>query len=171
MSLVKAVKRPVPLEYSYRDEEALHETILDLIKRNKAPIYVVNFTQRDCAEQAQNFTSLDLAFTEEKKAIAEELKGVRFDSPYGKDVQRYLRHGIGLHHAGLLPRYRLLAERLAQAGRLKLIIGTDTLGVGINVPIRTVLFTAAVQVRRPQDAHPECARLPADRRARGPQGL
>jgi superfamily II RNA helicase len=141
VSLVQAVQRPVPLDYSYRDEEAIHETILDLIKRNKAPVYVVNFTQKACAELAQSLTSLDFAFPEEKKAIAEELKGVRFDSPYGKDVQRYLRHGIGLHHAGLLPRYRLLAERLAQAGRLKLIIGTDTLGVGINVPIRTVLFS------------------------------
>ena len=140
VSLVQAVKRPVPLDYTYR-EDALHETILDLLQRGKAPVYVVNFTQKACAELAQSLTSFDFSTPEEKKAIAEELKGVRFDSPYGKDVQRYLRHGIALHHAGLLPRYRLLAERLAQAGRLKLIIGTDTLGVGINVPIRTVLFS------------------------------
>ena len=43
-----------------------------------------------------------------------------------------------MHHAGMLPRYRRLVEQLAQAGLLKVICGTDTLGVGINVPIRTV---------------------------------
>ncbi|MCA9525790.1 MAG: DUF3516 domain-containing protein, partial [Myxococcales bacterium] len=140
VSLVQAVQRPVPLAFEYR-EDPLHETLQDLFKHRRAPVYVVNFTQKACAELAQSLTSLDFCTSEEKKAIADDLKGERFDSPYGKDVARYIRHGMGLHHAGLLPRYRLLVERLAQAGRLKLIIGTDTLGVGINVPIRTVLFT------------------------------
>ncbi|MEZ4463089.1 MAG: DUF3516 domain-containing protein [bacterium] len=140
VSLVQAVQRPVPLAFEYR-EDPLHETLQDLFKHRRAPVYVVNFTQKACAELAQSLTSLDFCSSEEKKAIADDLKGERFDSPYGKDVARYIRHGMGLHHAGLLPRYRLLVERLAQAGRLKLIIGTDTLGVGINVPIRTVLFT------------------------------
>ena len=53
-----------------------------------------------------------------------------------------MRHGIGVHHAGMLPRYRRLVETLAQAGLLKVVCGTDTLGVGINVPIRTVLLTS-----------------------------
>lgn len=48
---------------------------------------------------------------------------------------------MGLHHAGLLPKYRVLVEQLARKGLLKVICGTDTLGVGINVPLRTVLFT------------------------------
>jgi hypothetical protein len=69
------------------------------------------------------------------------VKGFRFTSPFGPTMRRYVLHGVGLHHAGLLPRYRLLVERLAQQGLLKVICGTDTLGVGINVPIRTVLFT------------------------------
>ena len=78
---------------------------------------------------------------EEKAAVREEVGGFRFDTPIGKDLKRFIGHGIGLHHAGMLPRYRLLVEKLAQAGLLKLICGTDTLGVGVNVPIRTVLFT------------------------------
>ena len=77
----------------------------------------------------------------EKAAIAEAIVGVPFTSPYGKEVKKCLRHGIGLHHAGLLPSYRVLVEQLAQRGLLKIICGTDTLGVGINVPIRTVLLT------------------------------
>ncbi|MEO0813638.1 MAG: DUF3516 domain-containing protein, partial [Myxococcota bacterium] len=137
---VASVERPVPLEFEYV-ETPLHETISELVREAKAPIYLVNFTQREAAEQVQNLTSLDVTPKETKKRIQEELKGFRFDSPYGKDVQRYVRHGLGLHHAGLLPKYRRLVEQLAQAGLLKIVSGTDTLGVGINIPIRTVLFT------------------------------
>src|SRR6185436_12986877 len=100
-----------------------------------------NFTQRAAAEEAQNLMSTDYCTREQKKAIHEALVGARFDSPYGKEVQRFVRHGVGLHHAGLLPKYRLLVEKLAQKGHLKIICGTDTLGVGVNIPIRTVLFT------------------------------
>ena len=102
---------------------------------------MVHFTQRDAAEQAQGLTSGQITNKEEKRALAEAIGGFRFDSPYGKDIQRFLKFGIGLHHAGLLPKYRLLVEQLAQRGLLKVICGTDTLGVGVNVPIRTVLFT------------------------------
>ena len=137
---IRSVERPVPLDFSYV-ETPLHETVKKLIAQNKAPIYLVNFTQRAAAEQAQNLMSVDFSTKEEKEAIRDALAGVKFDSPYGKELQRFLRHGVGLHHAGLLPRYRLLVERIAQQGLLKVVSGTDTLGVGINIPLRTVLFT------------------------------
>jgi superfamily II RNA helicase len=137
---VRSAVRPVPLDFAYA-ETPLHETILKLVGADKAPVYVVNFTQRACAEEAQNLMSTDYSTKDEKRAITEALHGMRFDSPYGKDVQRFVKHGIGIHHAGLLPKYRRLVERLAQKGMLKVICGTDTLGVGVNVPIRTVLFT------------------------------
>lgn len=139
-SVVQSSERPVPLDYEYR-LTALHETLLELMQQGRKPVYIVNFTQRACAEEAQNLMSTDYCDKAEKQTINLALRGVRFDSPYGKDMQRYLRHGIGLHHAGLLPKYRLLVEKLAQKGLLKIIVGTDTLGVGVNVPIRTVLFT------------------------------
>ncbi|HEY4116889.1 MAG TPA: DUF3516 domain-containing protein [Byssovorax sp.] len=139
-AVVTSEERPVPLDFEYR-ETPLHETILDLVAKEKVPVYVVNFTQRAAAEEAQNLMSHDVSTREQKKAIDAELLGFRFDSPYGKEVSRFVRHGIGLHHAGLLPKYRLLVERLAQKGLLKVISGTDTLGVGVNIPIRTVLFT------------------------------
>jgi superfamily II RNA helicase len=137
---VRSAVRPVPLEFEYR-ETPLHETIEDLVSAGKAPVYLVNFTQRAAAEQAQNLMSATFSSKEEKEAIRRALDGVRFPSAYGKDFQRYLRHGVGLHHAGLLPRYRRLVERLAQDGLLKVVSGTDTLGVGVNIPIRTVLLT------------------------------
>ncbi len=136
---VHSLERPVPLEFEYR-EKPLPETLEDLLRRGLAPVYVVHFTQRECVEQAQGLTSANLADRERRRRLAEALAGVRFDSPFGRDVQRFLRHGVGVHHAGLLPRYRLLVERLAARGLLPVICGTDTLGVGVNIPIRTVVF-------------------------------
>lgn len=139
-TVIKGSERPVPLEFYYK-EEALQNTLVNLVNNNKAPVYLVNFTQRECAENAQSLMSSDFSSKEEKQLIAAELKGKKFNSPYGKELQKILRHGIGIHHAGLLPKYRLIVEKLAQKGLLKVICGTDTLGVGVNVPIRTVLFT------------------------------
>lgn len=137
---VRSSDRPVPLSFDWR-ESPIQETIDRLVSRDKAPIYVVRFTQRACSELAQSLTSINVATREEKAAIKQELGDFRFDSPYGRDMRRFVTAGIGLHHAGLLPKYRLLVERLAQRGLLKVIVGTDTLGVGINVPIRSVLFS------------------------------
>lgn len=137
---VTSVERPVPLDFEYK-ETPLTETLEQLIGANKAPVYLVHFTQREAAEQAQALTSINFTSKEVKERIAVALRDARFDTPFGKEVNKLLRHGIGLHHAGLLPRYRLLVEQLAQQGLLKVICGTDTLGVGVNIPIRTVLFT------------------------------
>ena len=137
---VRGTVRPVPLDYEYR-ETPLHETIAELVRGGRAPVYLVNFTQRSAAEEAQNLTSVELCTKEEKEAIKRALHDVPFTTPFGKELQKFLRHGVGLHHAGLLPRYRLLVERLAQSGLLKVVSGTDTLGVGVNIPLRTVLFT------------------------------
>ena len=137
---VESKDRPVPLEYAY-SELALAQTLESLAADGKSPVYVVHFTQLEAAQSAQDFTSINVCGREEKNAIASALEGFKFTSPYGPEIRKWLKHGIGLHHAGLLPKYRVLIEQLAQKGLLKVICGTDTLGVGINVPIRTVLFT------------------------------
>jgi superfamily II RNA helicase len=137
---VKSVTRPVPLEYAY-SEMSLAPTLERLVSEGKAPVYVVHFTQLEAAQSAQDFTSLNVCTRDEKQALARAVEEFRFSSPYGPSIRTWLKQGIGLHHAGLLPKYRVLVEQLAQRGLLKIICGTDTLGVGINVPIRTVLFT------------------------------
>ena len=130
----------MPLEYAYSEIPLAH-TLEKLVDERKTPAYVVHFTQADAASSAQDFTSLKICTREEKAEIASLIADFEFTSPYGSEIRKWLRHGIGLHHAGLLPKYRVLAEQLAQRGLLKVICGTDTLGAGINVPIRTVLFT------------------------------
>lgn len=132
--------RPVPLDFEFVFTP-VHETIERLMKENKAPIYVVHFTQRDAVERAQALTSMSLIDKETKEKIAEEIGDFRFTTTFGHTLSKLLRRGIGVHHAGMLPKYRRLVERISQTGLLKVICGTDTLGVGINVPIRTVLFT------------------------------
>jgi hypothetical protein len=133
-------ERPVPLDYEWR-ETPLHETVEDLLAQGRAPIYVVSFTQREAAEVASALTSAKVATREQRERIAPALAGTRLDTPFGKEMKRTLGQGVGLHHAGLLPKYRLLVEQLAQQGLLRVVSGTDTLGVGVNIPIRTVLFT------------------------------
>ncbi|MDJ0761721.1 MAG: DUF3516 domain-containing protein [Myxococcota bacterium] len=139
VAAVSGGDRPVPLEFEYR-ETPIQETIQDLLDADEAPIYLANFTQRGAAEQAQHLLSVNVSTKEEKKALSRELAGIGFDTPYGKEISRFLRAGIGVHHAGLLPKYRLLVEKLSQAGLLKVVSGTDSLGVGVNIPIRTVVF-------------------------------
>ena len=140
-AVVRSAERPVPLVYSYVITP-LHETLEELLATRQAPVYIVHFTQAAAIEQAQALMSINVCTRPEKDAIAELIGNFRFTAGFGKTLSRLVRHGIGVHHAGMLPRYRRLVETLAQAGLLKVICGTDTLGVGINVPIRTVLFTA-----------------------------
>jgi superfamily II RNA helicase len=140
-TVVSGAERPVPLYFSYV-VTPMHETLEELLATHGAPVYVVHFTQAAAVERAQALMSINVCTREEKDRIAELIGGFRFTAGFGPTLSRLVRHGIGVHHAGMLPKYRRLVELLAQAGLLKVICGTDTLGVGINVPIRTVLFTA-----------------------------
>ena len=129
--LVKSEERPVPLEFSY-STISLEDQVDELVSSGKAPIYLVHFTQLSCARTAQNLMSRNFCSKEEKAAISKVLENADFKSPYGKEVKKLLRHGLGIHHAGLLPKYRVLVEKLAQRGLMKVICGTDTLGVALK---------------------------------------
>ncbi|GAA2896918.1 DEAD/DEAH box helicase [Microbacterium esteraromaticum] len=138
---VTGVERPVPLHFYY-ETTPIHETIDELLSTGQAPVYIVHFSQAAAMERAQALASAKVATREQRDEIAELIGDFRFTTAFGKTLSRLLRLGIGVHHAGMLPKYRRLVEQLAQRGMLRVICGTDTLGVGINVPIRTVLLTA-----------------------------
>jgi hypothetical protein len=120
----------------------LAETVVEAVEQGLSPVYVVNTSQADAIERAQALTSLPLTTRPKREAIALAMTGVRLTTGFGQTLGRLLRNGIGVHHAGMLPRYRRLVERLAAEGLLPVISGTDTLGVGINIPIRTVVLSA-----------------------------
>ncbi|WP_448811116.1 DEAD/DEAH box helicase [Agromyces bauzanensis] len=138
---VTGVDRPVPLHFSYA-KTPVQETVEELIETRQAPVYIVHFSQAQAMERAQALSSIRVVTREQRDEIAEAIGGFRFTTAFGKTLSRLVRAGIGVHHAGMLPRYRRLVETLAQRGLLRVICGTDTLGVGINVPIRSVLITA-----------------------------
>lgn len=133
--------RPVPLAYEYVDT-ALEGTVELALRRDEAPLYIVHFSQDAALATAQSLANFGIATKEQREAVKEAAKGTRFTTAFGKILKRLISNGVGVHHAGMLPRYRLLVERLAQQGLLPVICGTDTLGVGINVPIHTVVLTA-----------------------------
>jgi superfamily II RNA helicase len=143
-AVVAGGERPVPLEFEYVTTP-IHQTVEVLLNQGKAPVYIVHPTQAGALERAQALMSLNVCTREEKRAIAEQIGGFRFTAGFGRTLSRLVRHGIGVHHAGMLPRYRRLVEQLTRAGLLKVVCGTDTLGVGINVPIRSVLITSLVK--------------------------
>ncbi len=140
-SLVTDAERPVPLTYEYVTTP-LEATVELALRNGDAPIYIVHFAQDAALNTAQSLASYGVATKEQREAVKQACKGTRFTTAFGKTLQRLLSCGVGVHHAGMLPRYRLLVEKLAQQGLLPVICGTDTLGVGINVPIHTVLLTA-----------------------------
>lgn len=140
-AIVTSAQRPVPLEFRY-ETKTVHETVESLREAGETPAYIVHFAQAQAVETAQALASLNLVSREERERIAEHLGAFRFSAGFGQTLSRLVRGGIGVHHAGMLPKYRRLVETLAQKGLLSVICGTDTLGVGINVPIRTVVLTA-----------------------------
>jgi superfamily II RNA helicase len=140
-AMITSAERPVPLHYEWVTTP-VHETVEERLATHQAPMYVVHFSRAAAIERAQALNSLRVCTREEKDQIADLIGNFRFAAGFGKVLSRLVRNGIGVHHAGMLPKYRRLVELLAQAGLLKIICGTDTLGVGINVPIRTVLFTS-----------------------------
>ena len=130
----------MPLHFEYRSTP-LHETIESLLAADQAPLYVVHFTQAQALAGAQALTSAQVTTRTQREAIAAALEGFRFAPGFGRTLTRLLHHGIGVHHGGMLPKYRRLVERLTQAGLLRVIVGTDTLGVGVNLPLRTVVLS------------------------------
>lgn len=140
VDLVTDAPRPVPLSYDYTFE-TLEATVELGLRAGEAPMYIVHFSQDEALKNARALASYGVSDKAQREEIKQAMKGTKFTTPFGKILQRLLAAGVGVHHAGMLPRYRLLVERLAQQGLLPVICGTDTLGVGINVPIHTVVLT------------------------------
>ncbi|WP_422114856.1 DEAD/DEAH box helicase [Brachybacterium sp. UNK5269] len=140
VTVIDGAPRPVPLDFRW-SLEPLSETIATILQDRDAPVYIVHFTQKDALDQAQALLGQKILGPDEKAQIREIIGDFRFSKGFGQTLSKLVREGIGVHHAGMLPKYRRLVEKLAQSGLLKIICGTDTLGVGINVPIRTVLLT------------------------------
>ncbi|SHE25542.1 dead/deah box helicase [Actinomyces glycerinitolerans] len=152
VAVVDDAVRPVPLEWEYAIEP-IGDLLQRLVGQDKAPVYLVHFSQKEAVERASALLSVDLGVKKRKEELAAAIGDFRFGPGFGRTLSRLLRSGIGVHHAGMLPRYRRLVERLARTGLLSVICGTDTLGVGINVPIRSVVLTSLVKFDGAKERH------------------
>ena len=152
VAVVDDAVRPVPLEMEYA-VEPIGELLQRLVQQGRAPVYVVHFSQKEAIERATSLLSVDLGTRARKAELTAAIGGFRFGGGFGATLSRLLRGGVGVHHAGMLPRYRRLVERLARLGLLSVICGTDTLGVGINVPIRSVVLTSLVKFDGTKERH------------------
>ncbi|EPD29329.1 DEAD/DEAH box helicase [Gleimia europaea] len=151
-AVIDNAKRPVPLEMAY-SKLPLADSVTDLIESGKYPIYIVHFGQKAAVQTAHSLASANIISKRHAERIKEAISGFRFGKGFGQILRGLLVKGVGVHHAGMLPRYRRLVERLTQQGVLAAICGTDTLGVGINVPITTVLLTSLVKFDGRRERH------------------
>ncbi len=141
VSEVTSVDRPTPLYHRWR-MMSVADSVLEAVRDGLSPVYVVHANQAAAIERAQGLVSTNVTTRAQREAIAAAMTGIKMGRGFGETLDRLIRNGVGVHHAGMLPRYRRLVERLAAEGLLPVICGTDTLGVGVNIPIRTVLMTA-----------------------------
>ncbi|MGD0943752.1 MAG: DEAD/DEAH box helicase, partial [Acidimicrobiales bacterium] len=107
VAVVRSATRPVPLRFEYR-RTPLNETIESLLAADQAPLYVVHFTQAQVLTHAQALTSAQVTTRADREALAAALAGFRFAPGFGRTLARLLHHGIGVHHGGMLPKYRRL---------------------------------------------------------------
>jgi hypothetical protein len=142
MELVDSRERKVPLVHEYR-EEMMIDTVRELAHKGDVPAIVFVFGREQCFEVARLLKSCRRFTTDEEKAKVEALcDEALLPSGCAKELRPLLTHGIGIHHAGILPRYKQLVEQLALERLIKFVVSTETIAAGINLPARTVVFPA-----------------------------
>jgi hypothetical protein len=140
MQLVESRDRRVPLYHEYR-EAYLVEVVRELAAGGDVPAIVFVFGREACFETARLLKSCR-RFTspEEKEEIERRYKEVLLDGGLADELAALLGHGIGVHHAGILPRYKQLVEQLALERLIKFVVSTETISAGINLPAKRVVF-------------------------------
>jgi superfamily II RNA helicase len=140
MGLVAGTERKVPLYHEYR-ENYLIEVVRSLHENGETPAIVFGFGREQCFERARLLKSCP-RFTsdEERQRIAELVDSVLLPGGGAKELKPLLLHGIGIHHAGILPRYKQMVEKLALERLVKFVVSTETISAGINLPAKRVIF-------------------------------
>ncbi|HLU67207.1 MAG TPA: DEAD/DEAH box helicase [Kofleriaceae bacterium] len=140
MHLVESRERRVPLYHEYR-EAYLVEVVRELAAAGDVPAILFVFGREQCFETARLLKSCRRFTSDEEKAIIEKRCGeVLLDGGAADELRALFTHGIGVHHAGVLPRYKALVEELALERLIKFVVSTETISAGINLPAKRVVF-------------------------------
>src|SRR5438552_4583227 len=149
LDLVEGTERKVPLDYRWVPDMLLGEQLVEMARGDAAtrttPALVFCFNRDECWSVAEQLKGLDLMSSTQKSALNKEVDRFEWPQGVGPKLKQMLRRGVGVHHAGLLPKYRRAVEELFAIKLLSVALCTETLASGINLPARSVVVTSLVK--------------------------
>jgi hypothetical protein len=149
LTLVESLDRKVPLHFHWIGDEILPDFLERVAggadEQRRTPALVFCFDRAVCWDTAEVLKGKDLFGTGQRDALLKRLDDFDFSVGSGNKLRTFLTRGVGIHHAGLLPRYRRVVETLFQEKLLPICVCTETLAAGINLPARSVVLTTLVK--------------------------
>lgn len=145
VELVESRDRKVPLVYHWVPDKLLNEALVDLAAERKTPALVFCFNRDSCWSTAEQLKGLDLLPGIDKTALHDALNELDWTQGVGPKLKQMLHRGVGVHHAGVLPKYKRVVEQLFEKKLLSVCVCTETLAAGINLPARSVVLTSLVK--------------------------
>jgi superfamily II DNA/RNA helicase len=149
LELVEGKERKVPLTYVWVPDQFLTEQVVLMAKGDgatrKMPALLFCFNRDECWSVAEQLKGLPLVPESAKPALHDEVNKLDWTQGVGPKMKQMLHRGVGVHHAGLLPKYRRVVEELFNRKLLAVVICTETLASGINLPARSVILASLVK--------------------------
>ena len=149
LDLVQSSDRKVPLSYHWVGDELLSDQLVRMCQgdedKRHTPALVFCFDREKCWDVADQLRGRDMLGGGQQKELAARLDGYDLSHGAGAKLRRLLMRGVGVHHAGLLPRYRRVVETLFQDKLLSVCVCTETLAAGMNLPARSVVLTSLLK--------------------------
>jgi superfamily II DNA/RNA helicase len=149
VTLVEGTERKVPLHFHWVGDELLADFLEQIARgqetQRRTPALVFCFDREVCWATAEVLRGKDLFAEGQRQPLLDRLEDFDFSIGSGNKLRTMLARGIGIHHAGLLPRYRRVVETLFQEKLLPYCVCTETLAAGLNLPARSVLLTTLVK--------------------------
>jgi superfamily II DNA/RNA helicase len=149
LTLVESKERKVPLSYVWVPDQLLNEQLVLMAKgeggQRLTPALVFCFNRDECWSVAEQLKGLPLISDAARSQLHAEIHKLDWTQGVGPKMKQMLHRGVGVHHAGLLPKYRRVVEDLFERKLLAVAICTETLAAGINLPARSVVVTSLVK--------------------------
>ena len=149
LELVESRERKVPLTYEWVQDSLLNEHLVEMAKGDPAtrrtPALVFCFNRDECWSIAEQLKGLILLGGDQKAPLHAAIGALDWSQGVGPKMKQMLHRGVGVHHAGMLPKYRRMVEDLFQKKLLGVVVCTETLAAGINLPARSVVLSSLVK--------------------------
>ncbi|MFH5806486.1 DEAD/DEAH box helicase [Alienimonas sp. DA493] len=152
--LVQGTERKVPLQFHWTDDELLPDLAESMADNDdpgsdnphrRTPALIFCFNRDECWSVAETLKGRHLISSELRKELAEALEEYDFTTGAGPKLKPILLRGVGVHHAGVLPKYKRAVEELFQRRLLSVVVCTETLAAGMNLPARSVVLTTLLK--------------------------